>query len=358
MLISPEFLTEIITRHQLYLERFKTGEFNKYEPFLKKIAKVIRSELSSNDITEFKRIRLEKLIKSINQDMYLIQNEYVAVLTQSSLELAQHEAVFEAKALNQVVKYDFVIPTDNQLRSAVLTNPLTAKGANGKLLFNYIDDTFGQSIDNVTNAIRAGVYEGLTTPQIIRNVIGTRAKNFSDGSLYNLNRSTKMAVHTGLQHVSVQAREETWRRNSDIIKAVQWTSTIDSSTSTICRSLDLQQFPVDSGPRPPAHNFCRSSIIAVLDDRFSILRKDATRSARDKNGKVISVDADMSYHDWLKKQPDKFQDSIIGPTRGKLLRDGGLSSKRFAELQLNNKFEPITLEEMRKLEPLAFSKIE
>jgi hypothetical protein len=45
---------------------------------------------------------------------------------------------------------------------------------------------------------------------------------------------------------------------------------------------------------------------------------------------------------------------VIGPTRGKLLRDGGLSARRFAELQLGKTFEPLNLKEMRKLDPLAF----
>ena len=252
-MISPELLTEITTRHQIYLERIKTGEFNKYEPFLKRIAKLIRFELSGQELTEFKRDRLEKLIKSINQDIKLVQGEYIDVLNKSSLELAKYEAGFEARSLDQVVEYDFTIPTDNQLKSAVLTNPLTAKGANGKLLMAYYDDTFGQSVNNVTNAIRSGYYEGLKTPQIIKNIIGTRSHKFTDGELYNLNRSTEMAVKTGLQHVSVQAREETWRSNQDIIKGVKWTSTLDGRTSAICRTLDSQIFPIDKGPRPPAH---------------------------------------------------------------------------------------------------------
>ena len=55
-------------------------------------------------------------------------------------------------------------------------------------------------------------------------------------------------------------------------------------------------------------------------------------------------------------QPAKVQDSIVGSTRGKLLRDGGLSAGRFAELQLGKRFEPLTLDEMRQLEPIAFHK--
>lgn len=58
----------------------------------------------------------------------------------------------------------------------------------------------------------------------------------------------------------------------------------------------------------------------------------------------------------MKGQPANVQDSILGPTRGKLLRDGGLTSKRFAELQLSKNFQPMTLAEIKAIEPIAFEK--
>ena len=355
-MISPELLSEITTRHQVYLERFKSGEFNKYSPFLKRMAKTVRSELSGNDITEFKRARLENLIRSINQDMKLIQGEYIEGLNKSSLELARHEAVFETKSLDQVVKYDFVIPTDNQLKSAALTNPLSAEGFKGVNLQSFYRDMGNVSIDKATNLIRSGAYEGLTTPQIIKNIIGTKSMNYANGEFAKIHRATESFTRTGLQHVSVQAREETWKRNSDITKEVQWVSTLDSRTSDQCRALDKRRFKLNEGPRPPIHIRCRSSIVAVLDDRFSVLKEGATRFARDENGKPIWIDADTSYYDWLKGQSAGFQDSAIGPKRGLLLRKGGLTSQRFSELQLDKKFDPLTLDEMRKLDPLAFEK--
>ena len=68
------------------------------------------------------------------------------------------------------------------------------------------------------------------------------------------------------------------------------------------------------------------------------------------------VPADMTYFEWLKTQPADFQDAAIGPKRGELLRNGGISAERFSELNLNRNFEPRTLKEMRKLEPLAFKR--
>ena len=40
--------------------------------------------------------------------------------------------------------------------------------------------------------------------------------------------------------------------------------------------------------------------------------------------------------------------------RAKLFREGGLTVERFAELQLDRNFAPLTLARMKVLEPLAF----
>ena len=122
-----------------------------------------------------------------------------------------------------------------------------------------------------------------------------------------------------------------------------------------CQSLDGQEFPIDEGPRPPYHQNCRTTTSAVLVDEFSFLSQGRTRSARDpQTGEVGRVSANQTYYGWLKTQPASVQDSIIGPNRGQLLRGGGISSERFAELQLGKNFEPLTLAQMRELDPVAF----
>ena len=118
-----------------------------------------------------------------------------------------------------------------------------------------------------------------------------------------------------------------------------------------CAGLDGEEFPIGEGPRPEAHVSCRCVCTPTLDDDFAILSENAKRSSIDG-----PVDAKLDYYGWLKKQPDGFQDAAIGPERAQLLRDGGLSATRFRELSLNRNFEPMTLKEMQKAEPLAFER--
>lgn len=100
--------------------------------------------------------------------------------------------------------------------------------------------------------------------------------------------------------------------------------------------------------------YCRSTVVAVT--RFSaVFAESATRASVGDAG-AQQVRADLSYYDWLRQQPAAFQDKAIGPVRAKLFREGGLSVERFAELQLDRNFSPLTLKKMKALEPLAFER--
>lgn len=147
---------------------------------------------------------------------------------------------------------------------------------------------------------------------------------------------------------------ETLKENSDVVQAVEWVSTLDSKTTAQCRTLDGRRVKLTEGPRPPIHINCRSTVVAVT--RFGALfSKDGTRASVGDSGPQ-QVRADLSYYDWLTQQPAAFQDKTIGPVRAKFLRDGGLSVDRFSELQLGRNFAPLTLEQVKALEPFAFER--
>lgn len=98
------------------------------------------------------------------------------------------------------------------------------------------------------------------------------------------------------------------------------------------------------------HN-CRCTTVPVLIDKFRGLQDGGTRASM--NGQVA---ANLSYYEWLKTQPKSVIEMALGPKRAKLFLEGGISAERFAAMQLDRRWEPLTLEEMRKLEPLAFER--
>jgi len=189
----------------------------------------------------------------------------------------------------------------------------------------------------------------------MQRIRGTRAAKFTDGLMNATRREAELIARTSLAHVNNTAKEVVWQANADLIKEMEYLAVLDSKTSAKCRSLSGNKYPVGAGPVPPLHLNCRSTLIAVFDDGLDFLDNTGKQFARGDKG-VEYVGGDLTYYDWLKTQNKGFQNSILGPTRGNLLRNGGLSSERFSVLQLDKNFNPLSLDDMRRLAPLAFDR--
>jgi len=354
---ANQAILDATIRHAVFLERLKAGEVKKFAPFLKEIDRSLRERLTKSDLTGFTRKRLEKLLDEVDSLLLGIFTRFTDQLTLDLIDLANYEAQFEATSLTKAVpvgiSFEAAIPSVTAIRTAVLSNPLSIRDG-GKLLKPFIKDWTSAERERVTGAIRQGFFEGQTNFQILQNIRGTKAAGYKDGILAVTDRNASTVVRTAIQHVASQARMETAKANTDIVTEIQLVATLDSKTSQVCRTLDKRRFPVDSGPRPPFHPNCRTTFVLLtrLSEMFS---KGATRASAGANG-AGQVSADLDYYHWLKEQPAAFQDKAIGKTRGVLFRNGGLSVKRFSELQLDRNFEPLTLVEMKALEPLAFER--
>lgn len=341
-------------RNAVHIERLKTEEINQFAAYLKTIDKELRLALTRDELSTFSRKRIEKLLKSVEETLRSIFREYYDELAGHLADVGDYQAEFEARSLANAIDQlvETVVPSANQVRTAVFSNPLSIRGTDGgKLLEPFIRDWISSDIKLLVGAIRRGYFEGQTNSEILKLVRGTRAGKFKDGLLNVVNRHASAIVRTAVQHSASTARFETWNQNSDIVDGYRWVSTLDHRTSTICRSLDNKIFRLGKGPRPPVHIACRSTTVAELSSKYDFLKKGRTRAS-----KYGPVAADISYYDWLKKQSVAFQDDVLGPSRGKLFRDGGLSVSRFQELQLGRNFRPLTLDEIRKREHRAFEK--
>lgn len=356
---ANQAILDATIRHAVLLEQLKSGEVEKFGPFLKKIDRSIRDRLARADLTEYTARRLEVLLQEVDSLLLGIFDRYSEKLNLDLVDIANYEAQFEATSLTRAapvgVSFEAAVPGAAAIRTAILSNPLSVRSVDGgKLLKSFIDGFTATERQRLTGAIRQGFFEGQTNFQIIKNIRGTKALNYNDGILATTNRNAGAIVRTAVQHVATQARMETLKENTDVVQAVEWVSTLDSKTTPQCRTLDKHRFKLTEGPRPPIHINCRSTVVAVT--KFSALfAKDATRASVGEDGPQ-QVRADLSYYEWLKQQPAAFQDKAIGPKRARLFREGGLSVERFAELQLDRNFSPLTLAQMKALEPLAFER--
>lgn len=349
-------LSDALLRQNVLTQRLATQQVTKFTRFLKQQDLLIRQQLSGDELSEFTRARLNKLLTATDNLVQTILVKHTAELVTDLKAFGGHESGFVARALSKLLDFDSAVPATSQVEAAIMSTPLSVRGTGtGKLLQSFLDDWTAAEVKTVNGIIRRGAFEGKTNAELVRAIRGTKAANYADGALEVTARNAQAIVRTAVQHVSSVARGKTFDRNADIIERVQWISTLDNRTCPRCRSLDLRVFPADMGPRPPIHIQCRCSVAPVLSDEFKHLDKGLMRASKGAEGGQ-QVAGTETYYDWLLTQPAAFQEVAIGPVRAKLLRDGGLSASRFAALQLDKRWEPLTLKEMESLEPLAFQR--
>lgn len=346
-------LTNIATRHQVFLERLKAGEVRNFSVVFDKINRATTEVLSALEVENLGKLTRKELtavlaqLRKVNSELLTVSVDDLFARLE---KLATYEAEFEAKSINQIAgKAAMQIPKAGVAYANAVAQPLSATG---QLLEPFVASWSNSEVNRLNNAVQRAWGESWTNQELVQAIRGTRALNYKDGILAISRRGAEAIGRTAIQHVASTARQATWEANKDIVSRYRFVATLDSSTTAECRSLDGKTFPVGEGPIPPLHIGCRSTTVAEIDDpALAFLDEGATRSAE-----FGPVPADQTYYEWLQDQPAAFQDEALGKTRGALFRDGGLSADKFASLNLGRNFQPLTLDQMRELEPLAFER--
>lgn len=342
-------------QHMIYLERFKNSEIKRIRKILDtitlpeisaQIEKRLRKILErGSDLGPETTARLQQLEK----ELLVLSKKLSDGVKQTTLDdmtgFSRDEINWQAQTINKSLGFelDLVIPNPRSVARVIKTTSFA-----GLKLDDWFDTLSRSTQRNVMAAVNQGVVQGETTDQIIRRVRGTKQFNYTDGVFETTRRQAETIVRSTVNHATNQSRLEFFKENEDIIKGLKWVSTLDSRTSSTCAALDGKVFPVDKGPRPPAHPNCRSTMTAVLVDAEELGIKKIPE------GKRASIDgqvpASTTYGDWLKRQSVDVQETVLGVTRAKLFRAGKLPIERFVGADL----QPLTLKELRTLEKNAF----
>lgn len=92
------------------------------------------------------------------------------------------------------------------------------------------------------------------------------------------------------------------------IEWYEFLATLDCRTSDICQEMDGKRFKVaDAVPGknfPPMHPNCRSTTVCAFPEEDGKKGK-TTRVAKDEDGRVYEVPADMTYKEWRGQHTDK-----------------------------------------------------
>jgi SPP1 gp7 family putative phage head morphogenesis protein len=304
----------------------------------------------AGDATEITALELQGLTE--------LQSEFVTEQLRKVLPPGARDAVRTVEISPQfaqsVVTTDptqlNVVALSDDLFAAVQGAPATfsltaAKGAtitlpNGEVIQKAFRGIATDQAERFSQVVRNGLLTGETTPAIAKRMMGRLERNgerlifgevatttgqlraagvksivASGGELTAMADNQIMSlVRTSINQVANSASMAVYEANQDVTKKYQYVATLDSLTSPICRALDGQEFPYGKGPTPPQHFNCRSKVVAVIDYKglgFPELESEfETRASKDGQ-----VPANTTYGQWLKDQPLKTQQDVLGASK-------------------------------------------
>lgn len=329
MSINDDVLDQTI-RHQVYLQRYNAQVLSRMRALLSRVDREIVSELA--DVTPGEGASLERKLANIRALNDQLGEDLKAFQRGEAGTLSEYEADYTLRTNERLTGFTFEAVSADYVRSATYAKFYENVHLRWALPNQHVDEFTRRRNRLVIDAIRRGAVTGDSVSQIMRTVRGTARAGYKDGLLDVSARTAETLVRTSLNHIANAAREEVYARNEHLLKGVQWVSVLDRRTSPICRSLDGKMFPVNSGPRPPAHPNCRSSTVSVF--------------------KGVANPEHPTYAEWLAKQSAETQKEILGPSRYKLYKDGGLTVDRFVDYS----GKQYTLDQLRALDSAAFAK--
>jgi SPP1 gp7 family putative phage head morphogenesis protein len=351
-----EEIADRIRIHALDFERFAAGLRRRVLELLLALEADLIAQLRALDPTEpavreFREARLERLLE---QTRASIAEGYAAVngvVLDDLGEVAEIAAVGAAAAVNEVVGASIMTAALAPERARALVDETMIEGAPSA---DWWAKQAGDAVFRFRAAVQMGYAQGETVEQIVRRVKGTRAAGYRDGVMEVTRRNATSLVHTSVQAVSNSARREAFANNSDIIYAKLHISTLDSSTTPVCRARSGLAWTLDGKPirhniayngGPPLHFRCRSTEVPLLKDIDDIPNGKAARIDEATQASMDGqVPADLDFENWLKTKSKTMQVEILGPGRWELWNAGKITMVDMVD----QTGRELTLEELRK----------
>lgn len=284
---ATEYLIDASTRHQIMLQRLSGGSFNKLKPLLEKLQKDIRARLTENP-TDFQMNRLTALMSDIQSLFDAANSEVSKQLNLDLNEFIPYETDFQYRMLGNAVTTELTLPAIEQVVAAVTTAKaeLISGGVTKRLTISEMVETLGTKPATIENKIRAGVIEGKSVDQMVRDIM--RVANQAH------KRDVRTIVRTAFNLAGSQARRAVTNQNLDVISGEKWVSTLDGRTSFVCQGLDGKTFEVGVGRYPPAHMNClpwdtNISTCSAISNIYKRPYKGVMVNIRTKSGRSLSA---------------------------------------------------------------------
>ncbi|MCB2186268.1 MAG: minor capsid protein [Deltaproteobacteria bacterium] len=346
-----------IAAHATDLTRVEAHLQSRVLRMLKDLERDLAATLAAIDPTgvtrsTYRQARLEKLLAQVRAT---IKTAYTGIRRDSLAnlrDLASIEGEFAGTTLKVAIPMDLSVRfLPAEALETLATDTLIA----GAPTAEWWAAQAGDLQERFKRAVRQGMLEGEGIGKLVQRVRGTKAAGFKDGIMQTSRRHAEMLVRSSVQTVANRAREKVWDANSDLISGLQWVSTLDKRTSPMCIARDGHEYgmedhnPLDGGPPWGAgpgslHPGCRSTSVPIIKSwrelGFDLDElPEGTRASMDGQ-----VPESMTYSKWLEGKDAATQDEILGKGKGKLFREGKISTGDL----LDNRGRPLTLKELRE----------
>lgn len=120
-------------------------------------------------------------------------------------------------------------------------------------------------------------------------------------------KTVEALILTETDHVKMESDLYSFEKEG--VTMVQYKATLDGRTCSQCSPKDGEIYNIDEVEqgknKPPMHSRCRCNLVPYDDYLEKYTRKYGTRIARDKKGRNIFVEGDITYDEWSKKYSNK-----------------------------------------------------
>ena len=274
------------------------------------------------------------------EETQLQHQAIINTMTRTTAAASVAAGAFSYENMNNLISWDGAVKTFNQVSLTVpqMTQLVTSQKLGGKLLGDWIGDALKPNLFPIVDELKQGFIKGQSYDKIARRI--RQELDFLPGS--KKARDMETIVKTYIQSMQVNAMDDVYAANKDIVKKVEWSAIMEPGntktgrgTCPRCMALDGQQWITDSPTRPsmPLHARCRCVWYPItltwdelgLDggEMEDVYQPWVIRDLERKDRRILAYGTtDKNYAGFWKQQDRAFQNNAIGPVRAGMVREG------------------------------------
>lgn len=261
--------------------------YNSLETYVKsEMAKILRHIGDEDTLAyEYRMKRLAALLANTEEkckELYGITFNDTTEFLKSIIPEAYYQTIFDvAKGIGEQPEFT-AVPT--RLIDKILNEDWSGENYSKRIWAN---------TEELAEELREVLTEAAVSGESINKTSKKIEEKFNQSS-YNARR----LIRTETTYACNQAEHAAYKELG--IDEYEYVATLEEKTCKVCQKLDGKIFETSKAQAgknlPPLHPQCRCTTIAHFEEGNPTIR-----TARDKDGKRITVPASMKYDDWYKK---------------------------------------------------------